>query len=296
MNVWLENDKSVEKDFSVIGKTFEHNANVIRFHVTEEMMEKEFYLEFEKSNGEKGSTPKLEIKYDEEHVYGDNIVATIITDRYVDFSVPNSLLDIPGTFKLEVVLRDGTTWKSNTIYLHVLEAINASEEYVEKYPDFIKEAQSILDECEKQNQIFTDTGDGTKFLADDGTYKIVKSGEEISVSDFQKALENISENKIGYECKTINEVLQGINRFYSKAKIVVNATDSVSGEVLNASFTITGLTKEDDGYYYLMASDTTYAVMVTCSGYVTQRIQFTVTDEEANAGIKVIEVQMVART
>lgn len=291
MNVWLKNDKSFTKDFDVIGKTNENKSAVIKFNLTEEMAITDFYVEYEKLNGEKASSKKLDI------------ISELINEElvfYVDFPVSNNLLDIPGTLKLEVVLRknDEVVWKSNTIYLIVLQAINASEEYGEKHPDFIEEAQAILDELEIQSKIFTDTGDGTKYLADDGTYKIIEKGEEINVNEFQTALENISGKIIGYDCKTINEVLKKINSFYEFAKIVVNAIDSVTKETLTeATVTVLKATdyQREDGYFYIPASDTQWTMRITEANHNMKSITFVVSEEDAKAGIKTFEIEMVAR-
>ena len=86
--------------------------------------------------------------------------------------------------------------------------------------------------------------------------------------------------------------MREINKFYEKAKIVVYATDIDTGVKLTPTWTIFGASKEEDGYYYLYADGTTRNMMVQCSGYLSKRIEFSVTGEEAKAGIKEFSVAL----
>lgn len=82
---------------------------------------------------------------------------------------------------------------------------------------------------------------------------------------------------------------------YTQAKIIVDITDSVTGAALpNATFSITGATKTEDGYYYLEASDTVWSGLATSTGYKMQRFSFTVTDADVATGKKVIPVALTA--
>lgn len=123
-------------------------------------------------------------------------------------------------------------------------------------------------------------------------------GTEIDVALFQRAMEHLSGQTIGYECESVNEVLQNINSLYEIAKIVVNATDSSTGDAIS-DITVTILNassyKKSDGYYYLPASDTEWTMRVTQSNYNMKSTTFTVTEEAARAGELVINIEMVAR-
>lgn len=135
INIELYNNRVIKCDQNIIGKTLENEATVLHFNLNEEMVDKDFYIEFEKADGTKFSTPKLDIKKSEE------------TEQYVEYAIPNSLLDIKGNLKCEVVLRkNGIVFKTCTLKFTILNSINASEEVVEEYPDFINEAQKVLDE------------------------------------------------------------------------------------------------------------------------------------------------------
>lgn len=168
MTVNVKNDRTICSNVFIIGKTYENKATTMRIHIEKEMATKEFYLEFEKANGDKLSTPRLDIVVENEQ----NI--------YVDFPIPNTLLDVEGNLKCEVVLRsENEVWKSYPLLFNVLPSINASQEYETDYPDFIEQAQKILDECERKEQMIVDTGSGTKFLADDGVYKTVEGSSPV---------------------------------------------------------------------------------------------------------------------
>lgn len=146
----------------IIGKTFENEATVLIFELDDEMIDKDFYIEFEKIDGTKFSTPRIDI-----------------LEKEVKYQVPNSLLDLKGDLKVEVVLRkEGLVFKTYTMKFFVLESINASEEMPNQYPDFVSEAQKVIDLIEVE-------GIGNKYLTDDGTYK---SMQEIAggVSDYEQ--------------------------------------------------------------------------------------------------------------
>lgn len=135
--------------------------------------DKDLYLEFEKSNGEKYVSKPLKLNKKEDGTYN------------ATFEMVNSLLDSKGELKCEVVLRndDNYVFKSYTYKFYVMDSINASETLQKENPDFISEAKKTLDEMKN---IVDTSGDGTKYLANDGQYKTVTGG----TSDY-----NVLENK-----------------------------------------------------------------------------------------------------
>lgn len=160
IDIYLNNDRNYSCSNLIIGKTYENEATKLWFMLDEKMYDKDFYLEFEKIDGTKFSTPKLEIQ--EEIIESE---AEKLTIKYVEYAIPNSLLDIAGDLKVEVVLRkDGTVFKTYTIKFTILNSINASEDMPEEYPDFISEAQKVID-------LIKIDGNGERYLSDDGTYK-----------------------------------------------------------------------------------------------------------------------------
>jgi hypothetical protein len=262
----------VEIRFEGFGYDGENNSRLIEIFIDEKLRSKRIWLEFKKPRGEKKVSIELSDQINDEGI--------------IEYYLKGDLLDEIGYLKMQVVASDFDYVKKSKVYdYYISMSINATEQIAEETPSIFN-ALGVI----------SVSGDGTKYLSDDGTYKTVSSSEEINVSDFQACLEHISGYVIGKQCTSINEVLKEINKFYEKAKIVINAVDSVSGESISASGTVMGATKEEDGYYYLIADGTTWTMMVTCTGYVTQRIEFVVTDEDAKAGIKEFNISMVART
>lgn len=191
--IQLNDDRTIKCDKTIIGKTLENKATILHFTLAEEMIDKDFYIEFEKPDGAKVSTPKLEIK-----------------DKEVEYAIPNSLLDIKGNLKTEVVLRkDGVVFKTYTITFNILNSINATEEIAEQFPDFITDAQKVIDEFQdkiiKADTIITD-GSGDKYLSDDGTYKEVEGGTG-GTSNYDKLENKPSINNIELsDNKTLDEL------------------------------------------------------------------------------------------
>lgn len=169
----ISNDRIVSSDQHIIGKTNENKSTILSINVDSLLGNKDLYLEFEKSNGEKYVSKPLELKDKEDGTYN------------ATFEMVNSLLDSKGELKCEVVLRndDNYVFKSYTYKFYVMDSINASETLQKENPDFISEAKKTLDEMKN---IVDTSGDGTKYLANDGQYKTVTGG----TSDY-----NVLENK-----------------------------------------------------------------------------------------------------
>lgn len=167
----LNSNRETKYKNKIIGKTYENEATILHFELDEEMIDKDFYIEFEKPDGTKYSTSKLDIK--------TPIETEEIVTHYVEYAIPNSLLDLKGDIKTEVVLRkDGVVFKTYTMKFTILESINATDEMKEKYPDFVSETQKVIDLIEID-------GNGSSYLSNDGTYK---SLQEIAggVSDYEQ--------------------------------------------------------------------------------------------------------------
>lgn len=221
INVYLNNDRTYECNNLIIGKTYENEATKLWFVLDEEMYDKDFYLEFEKIDGTKFSTPKLEIK---EEVVEDVLEGvTGLTLKYVEYAIPNSLLDIAGDLKVEVVLRkDGTVFKTYTMKFTILNSINASEDMPNQYPDFISEAQKVID-------LIKTNGTGEQYLSDDGTYKEVSGG-----SGFIDKSNNDSTNKL--PLRTLESgtyYLKGYYTSYEKSEDIIFLVESYAFIVKN---------------------------------------------------------------
>lgn len=96
----------------------------------EELLNKWAYLEFQVNEDDKYNTPKLDI-----------------IDKKITYDLPNGLLK-KGYVKVQVIFRDDTNfvWKSFERKFHISDAINACQNLPDEYPDFITEAQKLLDE------------------------------------------------------------------------------------------------------------------------------------------------------
>ena len=151
-------NRSVETTQKTIGKTFENEATILKILLHGDMVENDVYLEFKKEDCSKFMTQPLQIVNDEDNNY------------YVEYKMPNSLLDQIGNLRMEIVLRkDDYVWKSYAIDFDVRDSINASNEVAQENDDFFSYVMDRVNIIQKD-------GEGNKYLADDGTYKEVQGG------------------------------------------------------------------------------------------------------------------------
>jgi hypothetical protein len=124
----------LKSDAYSIGRRGENEAEIIRVILPEDLQDKWLFLEFEKPDGTKFTTSKIDI-----------------INGVGEYSISGNLLDTAGMLKLEVVMRDekGICWKSEPKKYSVIESINASDEVEKSNPDFITEAQKLLDEIKE---------------------------------------------------------------------------------------------------------------------------------------------------
>lgn len=115
----------------------------------------------------------------------------------------------------------------------------------------------------------------------------------INVAEFQKVMEYAAKYSLGYTCETLSEVLTALSEKVSFAKLVVNITDSATGEKLTAATaSISGVEMWLDGYYHLKQG--AYTVTVQCNGYTTQRPSVNIKTADVEAGEKVVDVALTA--
>ena len=72
----------------VIGRKDENNSEIFRIHLLDEMLDKNIYMNFQKSDGTKLKSPKLEID---------------TTEKIATYSITNQLTDVIGTLLKWVV-------------------------------------------------------------------------------------------------------------------------------------------------------------------------------------------------
>lgn len=154
IDITLDENKNITANSKVIGKVSENKTTLLKFHV-DDFIEKygfDFYLDFEKPNGSKFTTQKL------------NVV-----NNLVEYEITNSLLDESGFLQVEVVLiKDNKKVIYPTLWFEINESINATDELAPENKTLISEIEEVL------NKIDT-SGTGTKFLSDDGTYKAINN-------------------------------------------------------------------------------------------------------------------------
>lgn len=162
IDITLNDLKEITANSDVIGKTFENKAVILCFHLTEKISNKDFYLDIEKPDGTKFRTQKLTAE-----------------DNKVNYQVPNSILDVSGFMNIEVILqKDDIVIKYPSLTFKIEEAINAVETLPDDNPTLVQQMEKVVD-------IIDTTGDGTKYLCCDGTYKPIPSG----ITDYDE-LEN----------------------------------------------------------------------------------------------------------
>lgn len=212
IDIYLDECKRIIQSSKKIGKTYENKSTILKFHLKNEMVDKELYLDIEKPNGKKYRSTSL----------------TIIDD-IAEFIIINSLLDEIGIIKIEPILQnnDGYVLKYPTIDFEIVDSINAIQSIEEEQPDFVSQCQDLI------NLIDT-TGDGSSFLSNDGSYKEVSSGtvdyEELINKPITKII-NMDKTNIIYlrNLESGTYILQGyfkFNNLISSSAIVPYETDA----------------------------------------------------------------------
>lgn len=115
----------------------------------------------------------------------------------------------------------------------------------------------------------------------------------IPVAEFQKIMEYAAKYTLDYKCETVSEVVTALSEKVSFAKLIVNITDSATGEALtNATHQVTGEEIWLDSHYHLQAG--AYTLRCQCSGYTTVTETITIKSADVTAGEKIIDVAMTA--
>ena len=89
------------------------------------------YIDFKKPNGETFKTPRIDVNVGK-----------------ITYNIPSSVLDADGKLEVQVVFQNanGDIWKTYVKEFAVRYSINATDDIPDK-PDFITEAQKLLDEA-----------------------------------------------------------------------------------------------------------------------------------------------------
>lgn len=135
MLLTLNKDHSLITKEKIIGVSEENKSEVLQVAVQDEsLFDKWAYIEFVLDNGVTFLTPRLEI-----------------VDGMIEYVLPNSIM-VSGYLKIQLVFRNAENWvwKSFIKQVIVRNALNVSGEVAKENPDFITEAQKILDEVEEK--------------------------------------------------------------------------------------------------------------------------------------------------
>lgn len=126
-----------------IGRSGENKSDILDIVIKDEsLLNKWPYIEFE-NNGNKFSTERL-----------------TITDNKISYPIPNGLLN-EGEVLVQIVFRDETkiAWKSYIRKFVVGESLCVSDSLPIENPDFITEAQILLNQCENAKNSIVETSE-----------------------------------------------------------------------------------------------------------------------------------------
>lgn len=150
-------------------------SDVTRFEITlvDQLCNYWPYLEFEKANGEKFKTPRLEI-----------------VNNKITYDVPLGVLDVGGELKVQVVLQkeDGKIWKSDNKNFFVRVSIDATDDIPDK-EDFITNAQKVVDDANAETERLGNAVDEVEEKLENGEFKGEKGdkgdkGDPFTYDDF----------------------------------------------------------------------------------------------------------------
>lgn len=217
----LGTDHACECATDIIGREGEGNTTRLEITVPEGLLGCSVYLDFEKPNGEKLRTPKLEV---------ENGVA------YYD--VVPYLLDDSGTIKAQVVLmtESGQTWKSSKKRFTILKSINAVDDIPNK-EDFIFEAQKLIDalnqEIEEIARVIANDADFA--VACNNEFQKIVNQEKEELQKWSDAIQFIWTEAVAEEATKLEQSATECKQSIESAKASVEQTvaefDASTGKI-----------------------------------------------------------------
>ena len=113
-----------------IARTGENDCTRFEITFAEELSTYSAYIDFEKPDGEKFKTPRLNIE-----------------NNRIIYDLPSAVLDVKGNLLVQLVLQndEGEIWKSNVQKFYVSESVDATEAIVEK-DDFVADIEKRVKE------------------------------------------------------------------------------------------------------------------------------------------------------
>ena len=113
-----------------IARTGENECTRFEITLAEELSTYSAYIDFEKPDGEKFKTPRMNIE-----------------NNRIIYDLPSAVLDVKGNLLVQLVLQndEGEIWKSNVQKFYVSESVDATEAIVEK-DDFVADIEKRVKE------------------------------------------------------------------------------------------------------------------------------------------------------
>lgn len=146
----------------VIGRKDENNSEIFRIHLLDEMLDKNIYMNFQKSDGTKLKSPKLEID---------------TTEKIATYSITNQLTDVIGILQVEIEVNDGESviWKSSIKRYKIVDSISATDKIEAENKDFIIAAQNVVDQVNNLDIVVNKVDDITniEIIKKDGTTETI---------------------------------------------------------------------------------------------------------------------------
>ena len=108
----LNENHDIESDVKILARENEHNVTALKIHLLDEMLDKDIYIDFEKSDGEKFRSDKLTIDS---------------ANKTADYVIKDDLTSKAGTVLVEIVVMDSeeSKWISNAKRFRIAYSINA---------------------------------------------------------------------------------------------------------------------------------------------------------------------------
>lgn len=263
IDIKLFNDRRLEYYEKIIGKTLENETTTLKFNLTEEMKDKDFYIEFETPSGDKYSTAPLPIIEDEE----GNLT--------VEYIIHNSLLAEAGELKCEVVLRKETegeteeekkieVFKTYNLIFTILESINATESIPEQFPDVMTELFELVAKDKKTTDKHTEDIQRNYDSIVSLTSEVSKHESDIENLQINKANQGYVED-IERGLTELGETLNEIDRDLANAE---NDIEALQQDFSDQEESINHLADEFNNYYTKEESDKKIKGFATTSSLI----------------------------
>ena len=132
IEVELDNDHNYECEVKNIARKGENKATVLRLKLTDEMLDKFIYIDFEKPDGTKVKSERL---------------AVDLTNKTADCPITNQLTDVVGIMLVEIVIEDtdNLVWKSYSKKYYITESIGAVVELSPENVDWLTQTRTKLE-------------------------------------------------------------------------------------------------------------------------------------------------------